>query len=351
MKAPQLLKENEFESVIDGKETALFTLKNANGMLAQLTNFGARLVALWVQGQDKMFRDVALGFSSINAYNNATEQYHGATVGRYANRIANGKFKLDGVPYTLACNNDSNHLHGGIKGFHKVVWDTELLARNAIKFSYVSIDGEEGYPGKLLVDVIYELTDNNELSIKYSAISDQKTVVNLTHHTYFNLSGEGHGNIEDHSLLINSDFFTPVKSGSIPLGTIQSLDDSPLDFRSMHPMLSRIEREDEQLKIGLGYDHNYVLRDFDKTSCDARVEDSKSGLIMEVFTDQPGIQFYTANFLDGSDIGKSGKSYVKRSAFCLETQAFPDSPNHDTFPSTVLDRGEKYETKTVYRFL
>ncbi len=345
------VERKNFQISINQKKTDLFTLRNKNGMIAQITNYGARLVTLLVPGAKGDFLDVVLGFSSIQSYVNANEQYHGATIGRYANRIERGIFELDGTTYNLATNNNTNHLHGGVRGFDKVVWDAVQLSENSVELSYFSNHMEEGYPGNLPVKVKYELTDQNELEISYDAETDQKTLVNLTHHSYFNLSGEGSSHINDHELEINASHYTPLKENFIPTGKIESVENTPFDFQQKHAISNRLNTKNEQLQIGQGYDHNYVLNEKSERSFAARANSKSTGIIMEVQTDQPGMQLYSANFLDGSDTGKSGKPYHRRSAFCLETQHYPNSPNQPNFPSTVLIEGQRYQTFTTYKFL
>jgi aldose 1-epimerase len=343
-----------FGTAADGKTADLYTLKNKNGMVVTITNFGATVVSIVVPDKSGKTADVALGYDNLAGYE-LNKNYLGVLVGRYGNRIAHGKFSIDGTEYTLAKNNGDNSLHGGIKGFNKALWDAKNLSKDgesAVEMKYVSKDGEEGYPGNLSVTVTYALTNKNELKIDYTATTDKKTVVNLTNHTYFNLSGQGNGDILKEELMINADKFTPVDSGLIPTGELQSVSGTPFDFRKPTAIGARIDANDEQIKLGGGYDHNFVLNRAKPTglSFAARVIDPVSGRIMEVWTTEPGVQFYTGNFLDGSFQGKGGIAYGKRTAFCLETQHFPDSPNHPSFPTTLLKPGEKYHTTTVYRF-
>ncbi len=280
--------------------------------------------------------------------------YFGATVGRYGNRIAHGKFTLDGVEYTLAKNDGENSLHGGIKGFNKVIWAAKEIPSkdgSALQLNYLSKDGEEGYPGNLAAQVVYTLTDRNELQIDYSASTDKDTVLNLTHHSYFNLKGQGQGDILDHRLTINADRFTPVDSGLIPTGELRNVKGTPFDFTKPAAIGARINQEDEQLKLGKGYDHNWVLnrKAGDTLSLAAKVEEPTTGRVMEVWTTEPGVQFYTGNFLDGKS-GKGGKIYNFRNALCLETQHYPDSPNHPAFPTTELKPGQHLHSKTFTDF-
>jgi aldose 1-epimerase len=297
--------------------------------------------------------DVVLGYDSLDGYVN-DKSYFGALIGRYGNRIAHGQFTLDGVTYKLAKNNGDNSLHGGVKGFNKRVWDAKEISSKegpALRLNYLSKDGEEGYPGNLKVQVVYTLTDANELKIDYSATTDKKTVLNLTNHSYFNLAGQGSGDILRQELMLQADKFTPVDAGLIPTGELRPVEGTPFDFRTKTVIGARINNDDEQLKLGKGYDHNFVLTRTAEFSLAARVSEPSSGRVLEVWTSEPGVQFYTGNFLDGSARGKGAKPYDFRTGFCLETQHFPDSPNHPEFPSTVLSPGEVYHSTTSYKFL
>jgi aldose 1-epimerase len=336
-----------------GEAVDLYTLSNKNGAVAKVTNFGAIVTELHVPDKNGKTGDVVLGFTDLDRYLQP-HPFFGAVAGRYANRIAKGKFTLDGKEYTLATNNGPNHLHGGVKGFDKVVWTAmEHGAKGAngssVTFKYVSKDGEEGYPGTLTATVTYTLTDDNALRIDYTATTDKPTIVNLTNHSYFNLAGDNAGSIHDHWMTLNADHYTPVDDTSIPTGEIAKVEGTPFDFRKPHKIGERIEETPGKPK---GYDHNYVLnrKAGDKASLAARVKEETSGRVMEVWTDQSGVQFYTGNYLDGKTIGKEGKPYGFRHGFCLETQHFPDSPNHANFPSTVLRPGETYKTSTTYKF-
>lgn len=337
-----------FGKTPDGQEVDLYTLKKANGLKARITTYGAILVSLEVPDKNGKPDDITLGFDTLEGYIKG-HPYFGAIVGRYANRIGAAKFKLDGTEYKLAANNGPNHLHGGLRGFDKVVWTAEdaKAERNQVylKLSYTSKDGEEGYPGNLECTVTYTLTKDDELKIDYEAQTDKKTVINLTNHTYWNLAGQGNGDILGHELMLNADKYTPVDEGLIPTGEIKSVKDSPMDFTKPMIIGSRIEQ------VEGGYDHNYVLNTGEKKMplC-ARVYEHTSGRIMEIYTIEPGVQFYTGNFLDGSITGKAGKVYKKHYGFCLETQHFPDSPNKPDFPSVVLKPGDKYKTVTVHKF-
>jgi aldose 1-epimerase len=338
---------------VDGKEVFLYTLRNASGMEARITNYGGILVSLTVPDRLNKPGDVVLGYDSLSSYVKATP-YFGAIVGRYGNRIGKAHFTLDGKEYALKANDGPNTLHGGLKGFDKVVWDADEstpATKASLVLSYVSRDGEEGYPGNLKASVVYTLTDSNELRIDYAATTDMPTVLNLTHHSYFNLAGPGSGDILSHELTLNADRFTPIDSGLITTGALEPVEGTPMDFRTPTAIGARIGTMDDQLKFGRGYDHNWVLnRTGDGLSLAARVAEKTSGRVMEVWTTQPGVQFYSGNFLDGSNIGKGGKAYAYRTGFCLETQHFPDSPNKPSFPSTVLRPGENFASTTVYKF-
>lgn len=348
------IERRAFGKTTGGQETYLFTLKNKNGVEIQIMNYGGTVVTLKVPDRKGQIADVVLGYDNLEGYETGTS-YFGALIGRYANRIANGKFTLNGKAYTLAQNNGPNSLHGGDIGFNKVVWDAKEIPSSegeALELRYLSKDGEESYPGNLSVRVVYTLTDRNELKIEYSATTDKPTVVNLTNHSYFNLSGAGSGDILGHVLTIFADSFTPVNAVLIPTGAIQSVAGTPLDFRQPTAIGARINGDYEQLKLGKGYDFNWVLDRSVKNgpALAARVYEPNSGRVLEVWTDQPGIQFYSGNFLDGTAHGKGGKTYGLRSGLCLETQHYPDSPNQSTFPTTVLNPGQRYQTTTIYKF-
>jgi aldose 1-epimerase len=343
--------QSEFGKMPDGTAIQIFTLTNQDGVQAKITNYGGIVVSLTVPDRKGAMADVVLGFDSLAGYLANAGPFFGALIGRYGNRIGHARFSLDGVEYQLDKNNGANSLHGGARGFDKRVWTPRLLTDGGLALTYLSKDGEGGYPGNLTVTVTYHLTDANELKIDYAATTDKDTVVNLTNHAYFNLKGAGSGDVLGHQVTLNADRFTPVDSGLIPTGELRSVNSTPFDFRKATPIGARIEQNDEQLKLGQGYDHNWVLNKSGAAlSLAARVEEPESGRVLEVYTTQPGIQFYTANFLDGSIKGKGGKAYGRRSAFCLETQHFPDSPNKKEFPSTVLKPGQKFVSTTVYRF-
>jgi aldose 1-epimerase len=343
---------HSFGTTADGTNVDLYTLTNVNGMEVRLSTLGAGIVSLKTPDRRGELGDVVLGFDTIDGYRTGDHPYFGVIVGRYGNRIAKGRFTLGGVTYTLATNNGPNHLHGGVKGFDKAVWTGAPVERAdgpAVRFEYLSKDGEEGYPGNLSVAVVYTLTDSNEVRIEYTATTDKKTVVNLTNHSYFNLAGTG--DILGHEAMINADRFTPVDATLIPTGELASVEGTPFDFRTPAAVGSRIDQPHEQLKFGGGYDHNFVLNGTGPgLSLAARVTDPASGRVLEVRTTEPGVQFYTGNFLDGSIAGKGGRPYNTRAGFCLETQHFPDSPNQAAFPSTALEPGQRYETTTVFAF-
>lgn len=345
----KLIAKENFYSVIDNKQVDLFTLKNKNGLVTQITNYGGRVVNLWIPDNNGNFEDIVLGYETLDSYLQSGEIYFGALIGRYGNRIANGQFKLKDSTYTLATNNGKNHLHGGNTGFCNVVWDAQQISDSELALSYISKDGEEGYPGNLNVKVIYELTDNDELKITYTATTDKATPVNLTHHSFFNLCGAGKGSINDHLLQINASNYTPVDEGLIPTGEIADVTNTPFDFRIPTAIGSRVNDDNKQLKYGMGYDHNFVL-DGSGMQVAAVVKEPLSGRVMEVITNEPGLQFYGGNFLKGKEIGKGNLPYEHRTAFCLESQHFPDSPNHEAFPTTILNPGETYTSTCIYKF-
>jgi aldose 1-epimerase len=344
------MSSREFGKTPEGKTVQLYTLKNAKGMEAAIMNYGGVVVSLKVPDRSGKLEDVVLGFPDLEGYTRKGP-YFGAIIGRYANRIAHGRFTLDGVEYTLFKNDGDNSLHGGRRGFDKALWTAKPLDGQSLELTYLSKDGEEGYPGNLSVTVVYTLTDNNELKIDYTATTDKDTVLNLTNHSYFNLAGQGNGDILNHQVTIHADRFTPVNQSLIPTGELRSVAGTPFDFRQPHAIGERIHADNQQLKFARGYDQNFVLnRKVAGMVLAARVTEAKSGRVLEVLTDQPGLQFYTGNFLDGTIHGKGGKVYNQRSAFCLETQHFPDSPNHPKFPSTELKPGAKFHSTTIYRF-
>lgn len=352
-KGQSTVKKEFFGKMPNGQSIDLYTLTNSRGLEAKITNFGAIVTSLKVPGGKGKLEDIVLGFDNLDGYQKDTS-FFGAIIGRYANRIAKGRFVLNGTEYKLAINNGENHLHGGHNGFHKVVWDAKPLQKRTgavLELTYLSKDGEAGYPGDLQVKVAYTLTNNNELRIDYSAATDKDTVVNLTHHSYFNLTGQGNGDILKHELMINADRFTPTDVGLIPTGELKSVCAAPFDFTRPVAIGARLDEDDEQLKLGNGYDHNWVLNGRNGTMrFAARLHEPSSGRVMEVWTTEPGLQFYSGNFLNGSVTGKDGKSYQRHFGFCLETQHYPDSPNKPAFPSTVLKRGQRYHSTTIYGF-
>jgi aldose 1-epimerase len=348
---PVLVDEASFKTEHDGKTIELFTLKNANGLVAQITNYGGKVINLWTPDKNGDFADIVIGYETSAEYLNTTEIYYGTLIGRYGNRIANGQFTLNDSVYTLAKNNGENHLHGGIKGFNNVVWDAKKLDDQTLELTYLSVDGEEGYPGNLNVKVVYKLTDENELKVEYFATTDKPTPINLTQHSFFNLKGAGSGDVNDHIMQIMADSFTPVDSTLIPTGEIAPVDGTPFDFRTPTAIGDRINDEHIQMKYGNGYDHNWVLNKAESgLSYAAKVVEPASGRTLEVYTNEPGIQFYGGNFMTGNDTGKGGKVFAFRGAFCLETQHFPDSPNKPQFPSTILNPGMEYYSVCVYKF-
>jgi aldose 1-epimerase len=347
----QLITRAPFGQTKDGTPVEIFTLRNAKGMEARISNYGGLIVSLKVPDRNGQIGDVVLGYDNLDGYLKETP-YFGAMIGRYGNRIAKGKFTLDGVEYTLAINNGPNALHGGKIGFDKVVWKPEIIIGPegaSLQLQYVSKDGEEGYPGNLSVTAVYSLTDDNMLKLEYTATTDKDTVVNLTQHSYFNLSGKG--DILKHEVTIPADRFTPVDSTLIPTGELKPVEGTPFDFRHSTAIGARIGQDDEQLKFGNGYDHNWVLnKPMGQFGLAGRAYDPDSGRVLEVLSTEPGLQFYTGNFLDGKITGKGGCVYQFRNAFCMEPQHFPDSPNHPDFPTTVLKPGQVYKHTLAYRF-
>jgi aldose 1-epimerase len=342
-----------FGNTVDGTSVDLYTLSNTQGMTAKITNYGATVVALVVPDRNGNPGDVTLGYDSPQEYFSGP-CYFGCIAGRYANRIAGGRFSIGGQEYVLAQNDDPNHLHGGHRGFDKVVWQANEVVNEdgpGLKLTYLSRDGEEGYPGNLSATVVYTVTAKNQLKIHFSADTDTPTIVNLTHHSYFNLAGAGVGDILDHELMINAERYCPVDATLIPTGELASVQGTPLDFTQPRNIGDRIDQADEQLQIAKGYDHNWVLnKDSDGPCLAARAAERKSGRCLEVYTTQPGLQFYSGNFMEDGIAGKAGQIYNHRSGFCLETQHFPDSPNRLDFPSTVLEPGSTYDHTTIYQF-
>lgn len=349
----QLPQLSDFKKEVNNKKTALIILENDRGMKVAFSNYGARIVSIVVPNKYGEPVDVVLGFSTIDDYLGADEVYHGATIGRFANRIKQGKFEINGVSHIIAPNNGPNVLHGGKNGFHQQIWDRRINNPNEVTFYYTSLDGEEGFPGTLTVSVCYTLTDNNELQIKYRASSDKDTIINLTNHAYFNLKGEGKGTILDHVVEINADAFVPIDEQQIPLGELRPAKDSFFDFSSSKQVSTDIGKTDPQLQNGgRGYDHCFVLN---KSLCNgknvvASAYVATSGIKLEILTTEPGLQFYTGNALSGKDKGKSGNRYDHQSAFCFETEHFPNSPNQKNFPSTNLKANTIFHSQTTYRF-
>lgn len=334
----------------NGKEVYLLTLTNKPGNVIRITNYGAKIT--WIEVPDKNGKkeNLTFGYDTFEEMIKGDMSF-GSVVGRFANRIANGKFTLDGVVYNTPVNNGPNTLHGGPAGWHSVVWNTEVMKDSklpAVKFTYVSPDMEEGFPGTVNVSVIYTWTDNNEIIMDYTASTDKRTIINVTNHAYFNLHGAGNGNILDHVLTLNASAFTPVDSVMIPTGEIRPVAGTPFDFNTPHPIGERIEDRYDQLILGRGYDHNYILDN--KEEVDVTVSEPVSGRMLEVITDQPGMQLYTGNFLDGTKMGHGGKPFIYRSGMCLESGHYPDSPNHADFPTTILNPGETFKSTTIYRF-
>lgn len=347
------IEKKAFGKTKEGINVDQYILKNRNGMEISTINYGGIITSWKTKDRDGNYQDIVLGFDNLSEYESESP-YFGAIIGRYGNRIAKGKFTLNDENYNLAVNNDENHLHGGIKGFDKVVWDTREVVDDStasLVLSYLSDDMEEGYPGNLKVQVTYTLDNNDKLSVKYEAVTDKITIINLTQHSYFNLSADFNKNILDHDILINADSFLPVDSTLIPTGEIRNVGDTPFDFRSPKNVGEEINNSNKQLMIGNGYDHCWVLNNQDQgVRFVASAYDSSTGRLLEVFSDQPGIQFYSGNFLDGSLKSKIGGTYDFRSGFCLETQHYPNSPNEMSFPSVTLNPGEKYMTETIFKF-
>lgn len=349
----QLLNTNDFNKTLDGKKISLYTLESESGLVMQVTNFGARVVSLWVPDKDGKFEDVVLGYDKFEDYLfNKGERFLGAVVGRYANRIAKGKFTLDGQEYQLSTFNNGQCLHGGDNGFDKVVWNVDSVNTNSLYLSYVSADGEEGFPGELSVKMQYFLTPQNEFKVIYEATTDKPTIVNLSHHSFFNLKGEGNGTILDHVLQINASHTTTVDGVLIPTGEIVSVENTPFDFRTPTTIGERIDNNNEQLKNGMGYDHNWVIdrKTENEVEYIASLYEPISGRFMEIYSDQPALQFYSGNFFDGTTNGKYNKPLKFRESVALETQKYPDSPNQPHFPTTVLNPGEIYTQTCIYKF-
>ncbi|MCI0392075.1 MAG: galactose mutarotase [Acidobacteria bacterium] len=351
-KGKATLKKEVFGKTADGQSVELYTLTNANGLEARIITYGGIVVSLKTPDRKGQMDDIVLGFDSLDEYLKG-HPFFGTLTGRYANRIAKGRFTLNGVEYKLATNNGPNHLHGGVKGFDKAVWKARQVPAKdgvALELAHLSKDGDEGYPGNLTAIVVYTLTDKNELKIDYSATTDKDTVINLTNHSYFNLAGQGSGDILNHQVTINARSFTPVDSTLIPTGELRSVKDTPFDFTQPAAIGARVNQDEEQLKFGQGYDHNFVINGQTGVLRQAaKVSDPVTGRVMEVLTTEPGVQLYIGNFLREMK-GKAGKVYNRRHGFCLETQHFPDSPNKPSFPSSVLKKGGRYQTTTVFKF-
>lgn len=349
------LTKKEFGKTKDGAAVDLYTMTNRHGIQVGVINYGATVQSIRTPDRDGKMADIALGFDTLDGYL-GTHPYFGAVVGRYGNRVAKGHFKLDGKDYKLAINNGENSLHGGLKGFDKVVWTARDASADAgspaVELTYLSKDGEEGYPGNLTVTVRYTLTDDDEVRIDYTAKTDKTTVTNITNHSYFNLAGAGSGDILKHQMTLHASKFTPVDAGLIPTGELKPVKGTPFDFTTATAIGARIDGDDQQLKFGLGYDHNWVIdqKAPGELTLAAEVSDAASGRTLQVSTTEPGVQFYTGNFLDGTIKGKDGKVYAKRNGLCLETQHFPDSPNHPAFPTTTLKPGETRTSRTVWKF-
>lgn len=338
----------DFTDSRDGKPVSLIVLSNANGMMVELTNYGAAIVSIIVPDAQGKQENVILGYDNINGYYSGNA-FFGCIAGRYANRIRNGRFALNGQVYTLAQNNGQNALHGGVKGFDKQVWDILESTDQSVTFGYISVDGEEGYPGNLAVKVSYVLNADNGLELHYYASTDADTVLNLTNHTYFNLDGAGKGDVLDHVIEIHADAFTPVDDTMIPTGEYRAVEGTPFDFNTPHTIGARIKEQDEQLIKARGYDHNFIIKgNPGELRLAASAKGPLSGRVLEVWTTQPGMQFYTGNFLDGVT---KGAPFGKRAGFCMETQHFPDSPNQPSFPSVILSKGEVFTSTTIFRLL
>lgn len=348
-KAKEMVTTEDFGS-FEGKDVFLYKLTNKQGDIIKLTNYGATIVEINVPDRNGNKANVTFGYDTFEGYLKG-DAYFGKVVGQYANRIAKGKFTLDGVEYTLALNNGPNTLHGGPTGWHSRVWTAEVLKNTdfpAVKFTYSKPDMEEGYPGNLVAEVVYTWTDENEIIMDYKVTTDRKTIINITNHAYFNLHGAGVGDILDHEVLIRASAFTPVDSNLIPTGELRQVEGTPFDFRSPHLIGERIGEEYDQLVLGGGYDHNFVLDNVEQV--DAEVYDPSTGRVLQVITDQPGVQLYTGNFLDGTQTGRGGMVYQYRSGLCLETQHYPDSPNQDSFPSVILTPEVPFLSSTTYKF-
>lgn len=346
-----VLETKNFDTIMDGKKVGLYWIES-QGIKAAFTNYGGRLIGLWVADKNGKQTDVVVGMNSARGFKTSTEPYFGATIGRVGNRIAKGQFTLEGKQYQIPINNGKNALHGGKKGFQDVVWDVNKTSENTLVFTYISKDGEQGFPGNLNVKVTYTLEADKTLKMEYQATTDKTTLVNLTNHAFFNLNGEGSGSILNHELQIYANQFTPVDEGLIPTGELKTVKNTPFDFTSKHTIGQRIETQDEQLKFGKGYDHNYVLNGTKKNGLNqaATISGDKTGITLDIYTEEPGLQFYSGNFMQGKNTFKSGAKDDFRTAFALETQHFPDAPNQPKFAPIVLKAAQKYHTVSLYQF-
>jgi len=351
MNTPVLPSTDGFDTTINGRQVGLYYIQNNKGLKAAITNYGARVVGMLVPDKDNQMRDIVIGFDNIAGFIASEEPFFGAVVGRYGNRIAKGRFTLNGQTYQLDINNGINSLHGGRSGFHNRVWDVAYTDSSSIKLSYLSVDGEEGYPGNLTTSVTYSLTPDNELKMEYTISTDRTTVVNVTNHNFWNLNGEGSGTINNHLLMIAAERYVEVDSTLIPTG-ISKVEDTPFDFRTFHAIGERLSIKNTQLEYGIGYDHNYVLDKglTEQPELVASVKGDQSGIQMDVYTTEPGMQFYGGNVMKGKHTLKGGSKDEFQTAFCLETQHFPDSPNQPEFPSTVIEPGKIYKSSTFYAF-
>jgi len=354
MKEQIAIIKSDFGKIPDSTVVEKYTLENINGLKMDVITYGGRITSLKVPNKDGELENVVLGFDNLADYERGDDPFFGALIGRYGNRIAKGKFTLNGTEYSLATNNGENHLHGGVKGFDRVVWNVEPLETengSALKLTYLSKDGEEGYPGNLNVAVVYALTNEDVLEVSYEATTDKPTIVNLTQHAYFNLSGDFTKPILDHDLVINADKFLPVDATLIPTGELSDVTNTPFDFRTSKAIGKNINDDNDQLKKGMGYDHCWVLNDQNNgMRFAASAYHPESGRLLEIYTDEPGIQFYSGNFLDGTLPMPNGGTYARRTGFCLETQHYPDTPNQSDFPSVVLNPGDTYKTQTTFKF-
>ena len=345
------LKKVDFQKIVDGKEVDLYILTNKNGMEMSVTNYGAKIVSLHVSNRDGKMMDIVLGHDNIDEYLSSKEPYFGAVCGRTGNRIAKGRFTLDGQEYRLAINNGPNNLHGGLKGFNAVVWDAQQTDNQTIVLTYVSVEGEEGFPGTLTTKITYKLNEDNAVQMDYEAQTDKATIVNLTNHSYFNLSGAGDPYIGDHLLTINAEMYLPTDDTAIPYGDAEPVAGTPMDFRTPHTIGERIEEDFQQLIFGKGYDHTYILnKKSNELSFCAKAVSPKTGIVMDVLTTEPGVQLYTGNWMTGGFVAKNGHRYPMRSAFCLETQHYPDSVNQPQYPTVVLRPGNTFKSQTLLKF-